>query len=267
MENSMELRIIQTWKTHNSLPPIFAQSMDTWRSQNPTAHHELVDDRFVWQWLSANKRKFPNAIHHGREAIRTVDMFRYCYLLARGGLYADLDFYCLRPVAPLIAKYHNAVVLGSLLMPPEGREHSIPNAWMYASEPGHPFWLLVLDLASKRLEDDYVERATGPILLRDAVMLYRSVDSGQELASLGGVSAMADLCGIDIPPELPELVVLHPEVLYPLSWGFPEHRRIIADFRMADSIDQVLLDKVSKTENTYAFTYWYHFWGDDPVDF
>lgn len=191
-------------------------------------------------------------------------MFRYCYLLENGGLYVDVDFYCLKSVLPLLREYPDAVVLGSVRMPPVKYmvENSIPNAWMYAAKPGHPLWLVVLELAAQRMAESRVERATGPVLLREAVTLYQGLTSVVELlALLPNIGRLAELCQLEVPLRLPPVVVLPPDRLYPLGWGFPHEESVVARFRTAGEITDDLLQDVPVSPKTYAFTYWYHSWG------
>ena len=272
----MTLEIIQTWKTSSSLPPIFEQSMETWIAHHPTARHRLVDDEYVWGWLDEHRHAFPHAVGGGdQQPIRTVDMFRYCHLLVHGGLYVDLDFHCLRPVDAILSSCHDAVCLGSVVMPrpvissPAGDprswlyRNSIPNAWMYSPAPGHPLWLLVIALAEQRRSDPWVERATGPMLLFDALQAYRRSRSGGDLGEIPGVRRIADACDVRIPDDLPPVFVLRPEVLYPLTWASGHHRSVIGQFRTADQIDDRLMAQVPVTEKTRAFTYWYGSWRRD----
>ncbi|WBQ07608.1 glycosyltransferase family 32 protein [Kribbella sp. CA-293567] len=262
----MTFQLMQTWKTRDDLPPVFAQLRRTWLDNHPDANHLLVDDADILSWLATNETRFPGAIHTGLNPVRTADMFRYCHLFANGGMYADLDFYCLRGMTELLSRYTDEVVLGSMLMPPEEAEHSIPNAWMYAAAPGHPLWLVTLWLAAGRLTDDYIERATGPILLWDALHLYLTARSGAELRTWPGLTALAEANCVTIPDKLPGVVVLPPDMLYPLSWGFQQNYRLITDFRAVEFIGPELLERVPTTPSTYAFTYWAHSWGEDPLD-
>jgi hypothetical protein len=262
----MPFEIMQTWKTADSVPSIFSDCMQTWIARHPDSSHNLFDDAYIWKWLSENEERYPGAVHDGMNPVRTVDMFRYCHLLANGGLYADLDFYCLRSMTKFLARYTDEVVLGTILMPPAEMEHSIPNAWMYAAQPGHPLWLVTLWLANGRVREDYIERATGPILLWDALHLYLGARSGSELAEYPGLEALAEANGIRIPEKLPGVVLLPPDFLYPISWAFSENHRLIGDFRSADRISPGLVARVPKTASTYAFTYWAHTWGHHPLE-
>jgi hypothetical protein len=272
----MTLEIIQTWKTNGSLPPIFEQSMATWIAHHPAARHRLVDDEYVWGWLDEHRRAFPHAVSGGeQQPIRTVDLFRYCHLLVHGGLYVDLDFHCLRPVDDILNSCHDAVCLGSVVMPRPAASakagdprswlyrNSIPNAWMYSPAPGHPFWLVVIALAEERRSDLWVERATGPMLVFDALETYRTCRSGGDLGEIPGVRRIADACHVRIPDDLPPVFVLRPEVLYPLTWASSHHQSIIGQFTTADRIDETLMGQVPVTEKTRAFTYWYGSWRRD----
>ena len=102
--------------------------------------------------------------------IQRSDAARYLLLDHFGGVYADLDTECLRPIEPLLAE-------GELLLPLEPEEHLtskvvreaglarvIGNAWM-ASAPGHGFWKRVIDgLRNGRGEQNPLS-ATGPFFL------------------------------------------------------------------------------------------------------
>ena len=261
----MRLEIVQTWKTMRSIPPVLEQCIETWRKQQ-NAVHRMFGDRQLWQWLGERLDRYPHAIQTGQNIIRTVDMFRYCYLLECGGLYVDVDFYRIRDHGELLSKYDGCVVLGTVAMPEDLAEHSLPNSWMYAAEPGHPFWLLTIGLAANRVYDPYIERATGPILLKDALTMYRSMASGDDLLAIPAVAQLVARTNVVVPRTLPKVVTLPPSVLYPLSWGYRENYRIINRFRCANYIDSALLDAVPTSEQTYAFTFWNHSWGPDPLD-
>src|SRR5690606_28155640 len=102
---------------------------------------------------------------------------RLFFLFRFGGLYADLDTECLRPLDPVLSG--RQLVLGQM-----GEDlqfaHAIPNAMM-ASAPRQLFWLLAVSMAIERIRectgsDDMRARGpealTGPILLKDAYDYY-----------------------------------------------------------------------------------------------
>ena len=92
-----------------------------------------------------------------------------------GGVYADLD------LVPLSRLHESIPILTHKAPPPtpivylghmgdDNYAHSIPNAFMVSSTPGHPFWILPLDFVKKhQLEEEYnaqPEGLTGPVALR-----------------------------------------------------------------------------------------------------
>lgn len=261
------LNIFQTWKTLDSMPRRLMQCRQTWLDLHPTANNSLIDHRFIWDWLGRNTYRFPNAVHDGHEFIRTIDMFRYCYLLDHGGLYVDLDFYCLKAVEPLLREAGDGVLVGSMKTTDDKAMHSIPNAWMYSAKPGHPLWLLVLDMAQSRRSDPRVEWATGPVLLRDAIDQYLGLTSGAAMSAVGNVAELARRNKVLIPAVLPPVTILPPDRLYPLSWADSRSQPTVARFRAAASLDAGLINAIPVSEHTYAFTYWEYSWRDDPLDF
>src|SRR6185312_9041947 len=108
-----------------------------------------------------------------RREIFRADMARCLYLHRFGGVYIDLDIEPLRSITTLLEG--QACLLGS---EPEvharmlwGKSRLACNALM-ASEPGHPFWLRMLDEIARRARTQHGAQnpvdTTGPITL-DAV--------------------------------------------------------------------------------------------------
>jgi mannosyltransferase OCH1-like enzyme len=87
----------------------------------------------------------PGLLHCARlpyaTGARPACLCRYCYMYMLGGVYADLDLEALKPQDALLAG--RQAVLAWMGPPDPKFEHNIPNAWM-ASEPGHPFWVMML---------------------------------------------------------------------------------------------------------------------------
>lgn len=255
-----KLHIVQTWKT-SSLPGALSGCAHSWQAQHPAADYWLATDEDLWGWLEERRELFPHAIQADRPPIRTIDMFRYCYLLMTGGLYADVDFYCLRSMSTLLAAHPDAVVLGSVRLPPTRVYHSVPNAFMYCERPGHPFWLVVLELARQRCADEFVEWATGPALLYCALEIYRGFPSGTALAEWNEIGRLAAVAGVSIPESLPPVTVLPPDDLYPLSWMLPEDQELLETCRTAPEVPQLVIDRL-RARGSFAFTFWNYSWAD-----
>ena len=167
----------------------------------------------------------------------------------------------LSPDYPLPSHYHSAdplstslAYVGSMNAIPNDwtMEHSIPNAFM-ASVPRHPLWLLPVSSVLHRFgaeEDGRVRRKaklfgsntenlgaetmTGPVALREAVLLYRSVidlqleeEGGEEGGEVGGQLAsprtlpgLAPVLGpfADAAPPRHHVAVFDHAIIYPFSW-------------------------------------------------
>ena len=113
-------------------------------------------------------------------AVQRADVIRYMILYEYGGVYADLDFENVRPLAPLLMRWmpRAGVLFGQepyaharLLM---DKAHVACNA-LLASKPLHPFWLLLLSMVKEavdRGESDPVS-STGPRMLQRAYQRWR----------------------------------------------------------------------------------------------
>lgn len=55
-------------------------------------------------------------------------------------MYADLDFRALKPMEDLWFGTQSIALFGKISDDDEW-QNNVPNAWMAASRPGHPFWL------------------------------------------------------------------------------------------------------------------------------
>ncbi|EIN06486.1 hypothetical protein PUNSTDRAFT_145072 [Punctularia strigosozonata HHB-11173 SS5] len=207
--------IHQSWK-NNNLPEDFELWSYEWRRLHPSSegwlyvlwtdfdNRELMR-RFYPHYLSAYDA-LPREIYR-------ADMVRNAYMHAFGGVYADLDMLPLRstsdnmpaifPHSPSTANSSTSPADSPFRMAYLGRmgresfEHSIPNAWMVSSAPGHPFWLRPLDAVLQYLRDaDSThlsvenektigievgpEAVTGPVVLRKAILEWEDERESRE---------------------------------------------------------------------------------------
>lgn len=95
--------IFQTWKTH-SLPKQFAYWSETWKKYNPY-NYVLWDDKENREFVATNFNWFLPTYDGYDAGIKRADAIRYMFLYKYGGIYADLDFECLKPFDDLLEKY------------------------------------------------------------------------------------------------------------------------------------------------------------------
>ncbi|MFT4255331.1 MAG: glycosyltransferase [Caulobacter sp.] len=252
--------VFQTWKSKDVLPANFAYWRATFEALNPRFDFRLWDDadnrRFVedrFAWFLSTYDRFPAEIFR-------ADVVRYLFLYEFGGVYADMDTECLRPLDHLLT-IDADVVLGRMGDP--GFAHSIPNAIMIA-RPRQSFWLLVLGLVMTEAEQGLrPEHTTGPVVLRRAVQLYG--DESRRCEVDGMIAGVRErLSGDQQPAEARSLIAILPkEILYPLDWSDPIHQRFVRRPVVDEQRLLTATEAAALFPKAFMVTYWAHSW--EPV--
>lgn len=266
---SIPKRIFQTWKrkTLDNDPPLLKHWQDSWKKHNPTYEYELWDDEDNRNFIKDNYSDFLEIFDSYSRNIERADVIRYFYLYHYGGIYADLDFECLKSF-DIFTKDQDEVdvILGSVHFDnPENFFHSVPNAIMLA-KPKSDFFLFVINTLRniKNLNIADVEISTGPIFLKLCLMKYMNlVDDNLQLA-------INEKYGKDIfdfsleislendkeiskenDKEKSKIMIVPENVFYPLSW----------EKKDKDKVEDILNNPSEKFQNSYAITYWMQSWG------
>ncbi|WP_295400216.1 glycosyltransferase [uncultured Thiocystis sp.] len=165
--------IHQIWKT-TDIPDAFRVFQRTWQAHHPDWEYRLWTDADSRAFLALHYPNFVTIYDAYLTPICRVDAIRYFLLKHYGGVYADLDFECLRPLGPLLDGKEVLVGLEPASHVLQNRKLSrglsriVCNALM-ASRPQHPFWDHVIGrLAACRHEPDPLD-ATGPFFLTRAL--------------------------------------------------------------------------------------------------
>lgn len=146
---------------------------NSWARLNPGFEYRLWTDRDLDALV---EERFPHllALYRGyRHPICRVDLGRYLVLKTFGGVYADLDCECLRPIDDLLVvadfaiglEPESHVALGKAV--DRGLSRILCPSFI-ASIPDHPFWDHVLDYAAAAGGEADILDATGPFLLTRA---------------------------------------------------------------------------------------------------
>jgi glycosyltransferase involved in cell wall biosynthesis len=165
--------IHQTWKTSEISDPFLKRLQCSWIELNPDFEYRFWTDDDLKKFV---QEKYPSllSIYSGyRHPIERVDLARYLVLRHYGGIYADLDCECLKPVGNLINSY--SFVIGKEPTEHEklkkatdrGLGHILCPSFI-ASVPGHPFWDEILRHVRENANAEDVLDATGPFLLTRA---------------------------------------------------------------------------------------------------
>lgn len=151
--------ITQYWDTPE-IPSYVEDLCETFRSRNPGLSHRLFSE-------SEGERLI--ASHFGpREAAAfkacavpamQSDYFRYCAVLALGGVYADVDYVCVSSLQPLIDRPGGEIFLSPTPRALKGRDATrLWNGFFAFKEPGHPLLRLTVDIATANMEERISER-------------------------------------------------------------------------------------------------------------
>jgi len=247
--------IFQTWKSLTIIPDNMKYWFDTWSAYNPNYFHLLWDDEMNREFIRKNFKWFLKTYDGYQENIKRVDAVRYFFLYMYGGIYADMDFECLRSFDQLFLEQQKYdVILGRMDTKSVDSDQSLPNAIMI-SKPKQEFWLCVFYTLLKNSRENTVEKCTGPAMLLQAYNLYEKTKHSKNRAWYRDIigklneKPVAGTTSIQLCP---------PAVFYPLSWSMNQEGRV----KSLENNDFEGLTRNSKElyPEAYAVTYWTYSW-------
>lgn len=223
-------RIIhQTWCDRRIEPPFQQRWADSWIDANAGGgwEYRFWTDEDLDRFVAEEYPDFYDVYCDYDAQIKRVDAARYLILKRIGGVYADLDTVCLRPLDELLDG--QSLLFGCqrpMRFHPLEWHDAVCNAVM-ASSPNHPFWTGIEHDLGRAAGRDVLE-ATGPDFLT-----ARTKDAVRFLPR----SALPSLC--------------KREVFYPFDWTDP------ARIGAADLSREEL---AARFPNSYALTFWTATW-------
>ena len=166
--------IFQTWETRE-VPSQWKTAHHTVLQHNPEFQYFLItdDDRYM-----ILRRHFPSLVPIMKRypyAIQRADLIRYVLLYLYGGVYLDLDYVCLRNLAPLLDSLPPGCAVG--LVPSNNSRGHVTNS-VLVSHPRAEFWLYVIRAAMQNkpwwavTKHLLVFSTTGPFMLNRILGAY-----------------------------------------------------------------------------------------------
>lgn len=167
--------ITQTWRDRN-LPPAAQPFAESWRRLNPAMRYRLFDDADCAALMAD---AFPGHLDLYLRLpfpVMRADVFRYAVMCRDGGVYADIDMECLRPIGPLLEGRETVLATEARLTARRqdelgyARPFQIANC-IFAARPGAPFFeaaverAMALCAAHSTIGREQVEDLTGPRML------------------------------------------------------------------------------------------------------
>lgn len=116
-------------------PPHMAEASRTWAARNPGWRHRVWTADEVDELFARARPDLRTFYRDYPRWIQRADAARYLILHEHGGVYADMDIACVRPLEPLAGE--------DLVLAPTW-PFGLSNDLMMA-RPGHPFFQAVLD--------------------------------------------------------------------------------------------------------------------------
>lgn len=225
--------IWQTWKygpSSSEFEPV-QSSTGTWSRHNPDAQHRILSDPQSEEILKELYNPFPEIIEAYDALPKPVlkaDFFRYLILLAKGGIYTDIDTDALKPSSAWIQDIYQhevGLVVGIEADPDREDWHQWYSRrvqfcqWTILSKPGHPILRDIvttithetLRLKSEgKLDDPKLSTVefTGPAIWTDAVFKHFNDHQCPDRRTVPPKITWKNFTGITEPKMMDDVLVL-----------------------------------------------------------
>jgi hypothetical protein len=255
--------IFQTWKSRVDIPQNYRYWRDTFIANNPDWACVLWDDADNRAFITERFPWFLDQYNAYPAEIYRADIVRFFFLYEFGGLYADMDSECLRPLD--FSGESGSVLLGRMGADADF-EHSVPNAMM-ASQPRQLFWLFAIAEAMRAAERHGMpanrslpgpEPMTGPILLKQAYDRFCGLDQAE---AEGQARSVLDLLDADrrASTRFGSISLLDRRRWYPIDWTNTVHKALRN--RLRENKRMLSPEEArSMFPDSEMVTYWSHSW-------
>jgi mannosyltransferase OCH1-like enzyme len=250
-------QIFQTWKSREVTNPFMKRWQESWINLNPTYKYTIWDDDDNRAFVKERFPEFLTTYDSYTQNICRADVIRYLYLYVNGGVYADLDFMCLKSFEPIVEHVNSQnvdVVFGTLgpMDDEKFSSHNIPNAIMI-SKPNADFWLFVIKALSKCKKFGLApELQTGPIFIKFCITAYTKQPYDKEWCKeVFGDDVFGDIA-VDFSSNI---LIAEKEAFYPINWGK------LSDSELNTKIIRNTTEELAAIfPKSYAITFWMHSW-------
>jgi alpha 1,6-mannosyltransferase len=234
VETKFPAYIWQTWKyTPANGEFTFREQEATWTEQHPGFIHEVITDQVAVHLLRLLYASVPEVLEAYEAlplAVLKADFFRYLILLARGGIYSDIDTYAIKSATEWIPDSvpHEAVglVIGIEADPdrPDWKDWYSRRIqfcqWTIQSKPGHPVLREVVTRITnetldrkrkgqlKNVVDKNVIEYTGPAVWTDVIFEYFNDDRYFDMEHSAGLVDYKNFTGMETPKRVGDVIVL-----------------------------------------------------------
>ena len=236
-EGKFPAYIWQTWKTtpaSGDFEEEFRPAEASWSELHPSFVHEVITDSVAVHLVRHFYASIPEVIEAYDalpEPVMKADFFRYLILLARGGIYSDIDTTALKSavewVPPEVPRTSYGLVIGVEADPDRDDWHDWYSRriqfcqWTIQSKSGHPVLVDIVasiteetlrrkregELKDKKLLKNVVE-FTGPALWTDLIFKFFNNPEYFDMSTSKGNITWKHFTGITQAKKVGDVVVL-----------------------------------------------------------
>lgn len=235
-EGKFPAYIWQTWKyspSQGEFQDSFRVSEASWTELHPTFVHEVITDSIAVHLIRHLYSTVPEVLEAYEslpEPVLKADFFRYLILLARGGIYSDIDTQALKSaidwVAPDVPRTSYGLVVGIEADPDRPDWHDWYSRriqfcqWTIQSKPGHP---VLRDIVATITEETLrlkrsggltkavmksVVEFTGPAVWTDAIFKFFNDPEYFDMSTSKGNITWKHFTGMTEAKKVGDVVVL-----------------------------------------------------------
>ncbi|KAL0937270.1 initiation-specific alpha-1,6-mannosyltransferase [Colletotrichum truncatum] len=234
VETRFPAYIWQTWKwTPAEEQFTFREQEASWTEQHPGFVHEVITDKVAINLLRLLYASVPEVLAAYDALplpVLKADFFRYLILLARGGIYSDIDTYAIRSalewVPERIPRESIGLVIGIEADPdrPDWKDWYSRRIqfcqWTIQSKPGHPVMReIVVRITEETLKrkkegkldnivDKNVVEFTGPAVWTDTIFDYFNDPRFFDMKNSKGAIDWKNFTGMETSKKVGDVVVL-----------------------------------------------------------
>ncbi|KAH0559174.1 hypothetical protein GP486_004287 [Trichoglossum hirsutum] len=232
IETPFPAYIWQTWKTtpaSGDFPENYRPGEASWTGKHPGFIHEVITDQVavhLIKHLYASVPEVVDAYDSLQLPILKADFFRYLILLARGGIYSDIDTTALKSVVDWIPESipqpSFGLVVGIEADPDRDDWEKWYSRriqfcqWTIQSKPGHPVLVDIvahiteeaLKRKREKIDSHNVVEFTGPALWTDKIFDYLNNEKYFDMSTSKGNITWKEFTGMKNIKKVGDVVVL-----------------------------------------------------------
>jgi mannosyltransferase OCH1-like enzyme len=142
----------------NKWHEIWPKCQSSWKLNFPDWEYKMWTDEDLDEFMKTKYPKYYEMYSGYDMNIKRIDAARYFILREYGGIYADMDFECIRNFEDVLPS--DKVSVAESAFAGEGFQNAL-----MVSPPWHPFWDSVIQELEIHKDDPHPHHATGPQVL------------------------------------------------------------------------------------------------------